>query len=35
LKSLVDLLKKCLQIDPEQRITARQALEHPFFSFIF
>lgn len=32
LTNLLDLLQKCLQIDPRQRITARQALEHPFFS---
>lgn len=28
----VDLLKKCLQVDPEKRISAREALEHPFLA---
>lgn len=28
----VDLLNKLLTYDPEQRITARQALRHPYFS---
>jgi len=28
----IDLLSKLLTIDPEQRITAEEALEHPFFS---
>jgi serine/threonine protein kinase len=27
----VDLLNKMLQYDPARRITAQEALEHPFF----
>lgn len=27
----MDLLKKMLKINPEERITAEQALNHPFF----
>ena len=27
----MDLLKKMLKINPEERITAEQALSHPFF----
>ncbi|KAL4484782.1 hypothetical protein ABPG74_019959 [Tetrahymena malaccensis] len=30
----LDLLKKLLQIDPSQRITAEQALAHPFFEML-
>lgn len=30
-KSGLDLLKQMLECDPSQRITARRALEHPFF----
>ena len=30
----VDLLKSLLQLDPEKRITADQALQHPFFDDI-
>ena len=27
----VDLLEKLMNIDPKERITAKDALEHPFF----
>lgn len=30
--SFVDLLEKCLQLDPARRITPRDALLHPFLS---
>jgi len=30
---LKDLLKKCFEIDPKKRISAKDALEHPFFAF--
>lgn len=30
LLSLVDLLDKCLQLDPAKRLTPRDALLHPF-----
>lgn len=29
-----DLIRKCLVVDPEQRITAIDALQHPFFNTI-
>lgn len=29
---LFDLIRKCLKLDPKERITAQDALEHPFFS---
>lgn len=32
---LKDLLDKCLKLDPSQRISAAQALEHPFFSELY
>jgi serine/threonine-protein kinase PRP4 len=32
LTSFVDLLDKCLQLDPTKRITPRDALLHPFVS---
>jgi serine/threonine-protein kinase PRP4 len=32
LLSFVDLLEKCLQLDPAKRITPRDALLHPFLS---
>ena len=28
---LIDLLQKCLQIDPNRRINCKNALQHPFF----
>ena len=34
LKQFRDLVLKCLQIDPKLRITAEQALSHPFMSII-
>ena len=30
LMSFIDLLDKCLSLDPARRITAREALVHPF-----
>ena len=30
----LDLLQKMLEINPEKRITAKQALEHPYFADI-
>ena len=30
LTNLVDLLEKMLHLDPEKRITAKEALRHPF-----
>lgn len=30
----IDLISKMLICDPKSRITARQALEHPYFSFM-
>lgn len=30
LLSFVDLLDKCLMLDPSKRITPREALMHPF-----
>ena len=30
-KFLQDLISQCLQIDPEKRITAEEALQHPWF----
>lgn len=30
-KSLQDLICACLEVDPSKRITAREALEHPWF----
>ena len=30
LLSFVDLIEKCMQLDPEKRITAKDALKHPF-----
>ena len=28
---LINLLRQCLEIDPNRRINCRQALDHPFF----
>ncbi|WFD42414.1 calcium/calmodulin-dependent protein kinase [Malassezia psittaci] len=30
----IDFVKKCLVLDPEQRITAEEALEHPWFQMV-
>ncbi|KAH7649302.1 hypothetical protein FG379_002475 [Cryptosporidium bovis] len=32
IKRLSNLIEKCLVIDPKKRISAKEALEHPFFS---
>lgn len=32
LEEFIDLLKKCLQINPRKRISVSEALNHPFFS---
>jgi len=32
LDEFIDLMKKCLQINPKKRISVREALKHPFFS---
>lgn len=32
LSSFIDLLDKCLQLDPVRRISPREALLHPFIS---
>lgn len=32
LQAFVDLLDKCLQLDPVRRISPREALLHPFFA---
>ncbi|KAH8738587.1 hypothetical protein FG386_002002 [Cryptosporidium ryanae] len=32
IKKLSNLVEKCLVIDPKKRISAKEALEHPFFS---
>lgn len=29
-----DLIRKCLVVDPEKRITVREALKHPFFNTV-
>lgn len=31
----IDLLKQMLQLDPSQRITAKKALEHPYFDELY
>ena len=33
-KNGVDLLKRMMELDPEKRITAEEALKHPFFDNI-
>jgi serine/threonine protein kinase len=30
-RDLYDLIRKLLEVDPAQRITAHEALRHPFF----
>jgi len=30
---LQDLIEKMLEVDPEKRISAQEALEHPWFQF--
>lgn len=30
-KATMDILQKMLEMDPDRRITARQALDHPYF----
>jgi serine/threonine-protein kinase PRP4 len=32
LQHFIDLLDKCLQLDPSRRITPRDALLHPFLT---
>jgi serine/threonine protein kinase len=32
LQAFADLLEKCFTLDPDKRITAKQALAHPFIS---
>jgi len=32
LEEFIDLMKKCLQINPKKRITVNDALKHPFFN---
>lgn len=34
-KDCVDLIQKLLRYDPEERITADEALKHPFFSDLY
>lgn len=34
-KETKDLLMKTLRVNPEERITAEQALEHPYFKLMF
>jgi cell division cycle 2-like protein len=31
----IDLLSSLLTYDPERRITAEEALQHPYFSYVF
>ncbi|KAI9276059.1 kinase-like domain-containing protein [Sporodiniella umbellata] len=33
IRAVLNLLEKCLQLDPTERITARDALKHPFLHF--
>jgi len=35
LEDFLDLMKKCLQINPKKRISVSDALKHPFFSIFF
>lgn len=30
MKNFIDLLERCLDLDPERRLTAYEALKHPF-----
>ena len=30
---LVDLIRRCLQQNPEERITSEEALKHPYFTY--
>ena len=32
-EELKNLIKSCLEIDPEKRITAENALQHPYFNY--
>jgi cyclin-dependent kinase len=33
-KEAIDFIEKCLSLDPEKRITIREAMDHPFLSSI-
>jgi serine/threonine protein kinase len=34
-KKLVDFLQKLLEFSPEKRLTAKEALQHPYFEEFF